>query len=89
MNRFLLLALTAGLLSPIAAKAEQIPKISDIKVDFRSPIRIDFDCPTQSVYIIEDGVKKKESKALYQKCWVDFHSQHINIMDRQVNKKMR
>ena len=87
MNRLLLLALTAGLLSPIAAKAEPIPGISDIKVDFSSPIRINFDCPTKDVSIIEDGFKKKESKALYQKCWVDFHSQHINIMDRQVIKK--
>ena len=30
MNRLLLLALTAGLLSPIAANAEAIPEISDL-----------------------------------------------------------
>jgi len=32
MNRLILLALTAGLLSPIAAKAEQIPGISDLNI---------------------------------------------------------
>jgi len=87
MNRFLLLALTAGLLSPITAKAEPIPKISDWDAELNWPVRIDFRCPVKVTYEMENGRREKITTKLYPKCWADFHESHINIMDRQVIKR--
>ena len=84
MKRFLLLALTAGLLSPIAAKAESIPQISDLDaIDFNEPQRIDFKCPTKTTAVFIDGIKENKVTKLYPKCWVEFNNDHMNIMNRQ------
>ena len=84
MKRFLLLALTAGLLSTIAAKAEPIPEISDLNAfDFKEPQRIDFNCPTKTTTVFNDGIKENKVTKLYPKCWVEFNNDHMNIMDRQ------
>ena len=87
MKRFLLLALTAGLISPTAANAEPIPKISDFDSTFIKPIRIDFSCPKEVTREMEDGRMKKVKKKLYKSCWVDFHKGYLNIMDRQTIKR--
>ena len=55
----LLLPLLAALALPTAANAESIPEISDMKVDFTSHKRIDFDCPKKTEIKFEDGRKKK------------------------------
>ena len=84
MKRFLLLALTAGLLSPIAAKAEPIPEISDLnRIDFEKPQRIDFKCPTKTTKVWNDGIKEDKVIKLYPKCWVEFNNDHMNIMNKQ------
>ena len=61
MNRFLLLALTAGLLSPIAAKAESIPQISDWDATFTQPYRLLFTCPAVITKEINEGRLEKKS----------------------------
>ena len=87
MKRFLLLALTAGLLSPIATNSEPIPEISDLDFVLDETKRIDFNCPKKVSKVMEDGRIKKTSKKLYKKCWADFSRDSINIMDRQTIKK--
>ena len=55
MKRFLLIALTAGLLSPIATKAEPIPGISDLNIYEGKPYIVEFDCPERKTSERIDG----------------------------------
>ena len=87
MKRLLLLALTAGLLSPIAAKAESIPGISDFDLSFDTPIKMLFSCPRKIVSTIENGRREKESVPIYPKCWVEVHKDHLNVMNQQIIKR--
>ena len=84
MNRFLLITLTAGLISPIAGKAEPIPKISDWDATFTQPYRLLFTCPAVITKEINEGRLEKKSTSLYPECWVDFHKNHMDIMGKQI-----
>ena len=55
----LLLPLLAALALPTAANAESIPEISDMKVDFTSHKRIDFDCPKKQKSNLRMGEKRR------------------------------
>ncbi len=88
MRRFLFVALAAGLLSPTAAMAEPVPGISDLDADPKYPVRIGFFCPRTKVRVRNDrGQYETESRKLYKNCWVEFHSDYINVMDRQTIKR--
>ena len=88
MNRFLLLALTAGLLSPIAGRTEPIPKISDWDASFTEPWRLNFICPSKKETVFEDGQRKVKKIGLYKECWVDFYKNHMDVMGLQrIEKK--
>tara|TARA_B100000579_G_scaffold375112_1_gene339744 strand:+ start:39 stop:557 length:519 start_codon:yes stop_codon:yes gene_type:complete len=79
----LLLPLLAALLSPIAAKAEPIPKISDWDASFEQPFKMWFKCPYETVSKVEDGKFESKKIPLYPKCWVTFHKDYMEIMGRQ------
>ena len=66
MNCFLLLALTAGLLSPTVANTEPIPKISDFEISLAEPWRLDLICPFKKETVFEDG-QRKTKKLVYTK----------------------
>ena len=83
MNRFFLFALTAGLFSPIAAKTEPIPKISDWDASFEQPYVMDFECPYKTMNELEDGKYESKKIPLYPQCWVTFHKDYMEIMNRQ------
>ena len=88
MKRFLLLALTAGLLSPIAAKSEPIPKISDFDASISYPYRLDFSCPKKITKDLNaDGLMQIKKVSTYEKCWVDFHPEYMEIMGMQKIQK--
>ena len=87
MKRFLLLALTAGLLSPIVAKGESIPGISDFDLSFEKPIKMLFSCPRKIVSTVENGRRETESVPIYPECWVEIHKDHLNVMNRQTIKR--
>ena len=83
MNRFLLLALTAGLLSPVAAIAKPIAKISDWDASFDQPYVLGFECPRGISNELVNGKLEKKKKSLYKSCWVTFHNDYMEIMDKQ------
>jgi len=88
MKNFLLLTLTAGLLSPISANAEQIPGISNFKLTtFDQPKRLLFNCPRKIVSTVENGRRETESVPIYPECWVEVHKDYLNVMDRQIIKR--
>ena len=88
MKRFLFIALTAGLLSPIATKAEPIPGISDLNIYEGKPYIVEFDCPERKTSERIDGRIQEKREKNYPRCWAEFHPGYINVMDRQViNKK--
>ena len=66
MNRFLLLALTAGLLSPVAAIAKPIAKISDWDASFDQPYVLGFECPRGISNELVNGKLEKKKKSLYK-----------------------
>ena len=87
MNRLLILALAAGLLSPIKAKGEglPIPQVSDKQLKISYPIKINFKCPQKNVLKDNNdgGAKEWQRENIYEKCWLDLHKDHIHIMNRQ------
>ena len=86
MNRFLLLALTAGLSSPL--QAEPIPKISDFDASISYPYRLEFSCPMEYVTSRNsDGMRERKKISIYENCWVDFHKEHMEIMGKQKIQK--
>lgn len=84
----LLLTLLAALAIPATVNAGPIPEISDQVVSFEQSQRIKFKCPVKVTYKIEGGRREEVITKLYSTCWADFHKDHINIMDKQIIKKV-
>ena len=83
-----IITLLLWLIEPNAIKAKPIKGISDFDGSFKEVERITFECPTNDVRKIqrpddelEDQQKPKE------KCWVDFYSTYLNVMNKQVINK--
>ena len=75
-----------GLLAPIFSKAETIPGISDKSAKFIGPEKITFTCPRKT-RLNEDGKIEKMRTTLYPECWIVFHKDYMNVMDKQIIKR--
>ncbi len=88
MNRFLLLALTAGLLFPVEGRTRPIAGISDLDASISYPYRLNFSCPKKTVQNRNsDGIREIKKVPIYEKCWVDFHQDYMDIMGMQKIQK--
>ena len=80
MKRLLLAPLILALSSPVLAN--KIPKSSDFDATFDQPYKMKFDCPKQLVKSNESNAEKRRVP-MYKECWVEFHKDYLEIMNRQ------
>ena len=84
MKAFHLISLSIWFMQPIAIKAKPVRGISDFEGGFKDVERIDFECPPNDVKKIRKPNEELEDKQLFKSCWVDFHPNYLNVMDKQV-----
>ena len=79
----LLLPLLAAIALPTAVNAEPIPMISDWDASFDQSYRLDFECPYKQKRERIDGRYEIKKIPIYSECWVTFHKDYMEIMNRQ------
>ena len=82
-----IISLLIWLINPTAIKAKPIKGISDFDGSFKEVERITFECPTNEYSEIQRPVEELEDQQPKEKCWVDFYSTYLNVMNKQVIKK--
>ena len=66
-------------------EAKPVKGISDFNASFNGVERIDFECPpTEEKKVLRKPIGELEDQQQKKICWVDFHLNHINVMDKQV-----
>ena len=82
-----IIALLLCLIEPVASRSKPVKGISDFDGSFKEVERITFECPTIEERKIQRSVDELEDQKPKEKCWVDFYSTYLNVMNKQVINK--
>ncbi len=71
-------------IQPISIRANPVKGISDFDGAFKGVERIDFECPPSEERRIQKPNEGLDDQQPKKKCWVDFYSTYLNVMNKQV-----
>ena len=84
MRKLQVIILCFGFFQPIISKAKPVQGISDFDGSFKKVERMTFECPSNNVRKVQVTNEELNNQQPQEQCWADFHSTHINIMNKQV-----
>ena len=87
MEKLHLIILSFWFFQPISANAKPVKGISDFDGGFKGVERITFECPVNNERNIQRANNEFDVQQPRKKCWVDFHTTYLNVMNKQVIDK--
>ena len=84
MKKLQIIILCFCFFQPTIARSKPVKGISDFDGSFEEVERITFECPSINQINIQKANEELDDQQSKEKCWVDFHTTHLNIMNKQM-----